>query len=45
MVAQLERPKVKVHQILDRLEKMMPEAPQGDFAILLAAAGNALRGR
>ena len=45
LVAQLERPKVKVPQIVDRLEKMMPEAPQGDLAILLAAAGNALRGR
>jgi hypothetical protein len=29
---------------LDQLEKLIPGAPQGDFAIFLGAARNALRG-
>ncbi len=43
-IARLERPKANVKQVLDQLEKLIPDAPQGDFAIFLGAARNALRG-
>jgi hypothetical protein len=44
VIARLERPKPTVKQVLDQLEKLIPDAPQGDFAIFLSAARNALRG-
>jgi hypothetical protein len=30
--------------VVDEVGKLIPEAPQGDFAIFLSAARNALRG-
>ncbi|MFZ0969153.1 MAG: hypothetical protein WAN13_12840 [Candidatus Acidiferrales bacterium] len=44
VIDRLERPKANVKQELDQLEKMFPEAPQGDFAVFLGAARNSLRG-
>lgn len=44
VIARLERPKPNVKQELDQLEKLIHEAPQGDFAIFLSAALSALRG-
>jgi hypothetical protein len=45
IISQLERPKAKIPPVLEKLEKMIPEAPPGDFALLLGAARDALRGR
>jgi hypothetical protein len=44
LIARLERPNANTKQVLDQLEKLIPGAPQGDFAIFLGAARNALRG-
>jgi IPT/TIG domain-containing protein len=44
VIARLEQPKPNVKQVVDEVGKLIPEAPQGDFAIFLSAARNALRG-
>jgi hypothetical protein len=44
VIARLEQPKPNVKQVLDELGKLIPEAPQGDFAIFLSAALSALHG-
>jgi hypothetical protein len=44
VISELERPKAKIPPVLQKLEKMILEAPQGDFEVLLGAARDALRG-
>jgi len=44
VIARLEGPKANVKQALSELEKLMPSAPQGDVAVFLSAAHNALHG-
>jgi len=45
VLKQLERTKPNVQQAVNRIDKIISTAPAGNFAILLAAARNALLGR
>ncbi|MFZ0636832.1 MAG: IPT/TIG domain-containing protein [Candidatus Acidiferrales bacterium] len=45
LLARLERPNTETPQLIKHLDKMMEEAPGGDFVVLLRAARQALYGR